>query len=69
MDSSYNSVPELSDDEQVRLRVHRACSVIQDRLSSGRSLYGVTTGVGASGTQFVIVIEGRVYRSLTKEST
>ncbi|KIK52489.1 hypothetical protein GYMLUDRAFT_265408 [Collybiopsis luxurians FD-317 M1] len=44
----YNSVPELSDDEQVRSTVHRACSVIQDRLSSGRSLYGVTTGVGAS---------------------
>ncbi|KAF9070284.1 L-Aspartase-like protein [Rhodocollybia butyracea] len=46
--SRRGSVPKLSDDKEVFLRVNRATIAVQDRLSEGSSLYGVTTGVGAS---------------------
>lgn len=42
--------PRLTCSESVKTKVQRAAEVIQDALNhTGGSLYGVTTGVGASG--------------------
>lgn len=53
----YNVVPKLSRDEHVQAKVEQAAGIIQHSISSGGPLYGVTTGVGASGKQMDYRIE------------
>ncbi|KAF9023642.1 hypothetical protein BDP27DRAFT_1065990 [Rhodocollybia butyracea] len=63
--SRRGSVPKLSDNKEVFLRVNRATIAVQDRLSEGSSLYGVTTGVGASAFTRTNKVE-ELQRALTK---
>ncbi|KAF9058895.1 L-Aspartase-like protein [Rhodocollybia butyracea] len=46
--SRRGAIPKLSDDQEVFSKVNRATAAVEERISAGASLYGVTTGVGAT---------------------
>ncbi|KAF5392073.1 hypothetical protein D9757_003319 [Collybiopsis confluens] len=51
------AVPQLSNDDEVISRVNRSCAAVHDYINRGRSLYGVTTGVGASAATRTTKVE------------